>query len=196
MTQPISRARTWASERRGFTLVEILVVLVIVSIGFGMVVFSVTSRPADQALGRQAEALAGWIRSATARAAERGEGLTLVYDLEGGTFGIEATDRSSGRSEIVLIHRIAAPVRLARIACVRDEVLVVDQGECRAAVFPRGTCEPHLVTLSQEGVGERTLEVNPITGDVEVFKGAREYERVDAGQLFAEAAAQGRLHAD
>jgi len=103
---------------------------------------------------------------------------------------------SGGEPEIVAIHQIASPVRLAGITCVRDEVLTADGGKFQVEVFPDGSCEPHLVMLSQEGVGGRTLEVNPITGDVEVFEGRREYERIDAGELFADAAGPGRLHAD
>ncbi len=172
------------AEVVGFTLVEVLVVLVIVSLALGMVVFAVTSRPMDHAVQTEADELASWIRVATTGAAEHSEMRILRYDLDAGGLVVWAVETPDEAPREILAHQVAPPVRIECLVRVRDEVLRADRGGIEVIVFPSGNCEAHLVTLTHEGVGSRTLEVNPITGDVLVFDGRRDYERVDPEELF------------
>jgi len=178
---PISR-----TEDGGFTLVEVLVVLVVVSVCFGMVVFSVTGSGPQDELQAEAERLAGWIRVATGWAAEHGSGCTLRYDLAAGAFEAQVEGEDEEAPYEIIRHRVRAPVRIERLVVVRETVVTVVEGAVELNVFSGGICEPHLVTLRRAGAESRSLEVNPITGDVTVLAGRRDYALTDIDRLFGE----------
>jgi len=177
------RAQASANEAAGFTLVEVLVVLVIISVGLGMVAFSVAARPADYALQKEAEALANWIRAATSAAAERAETHILRYDLDGGSLVVQARGVADEAPREVLMHRIAPPVRIERVVRGGGGVRTSEAGQAEAVVSRQGTCDPHLVVLTQKDGACRTLEVNPITGDVSISPGRVDYAQVDPRKL-------------
>jgi hypothetical protein len=146
---------------------------------FGLVAFSVTSRPAEHVLQREAEELAAWIRMGTALAAERGQELLLTYDLGVGEMAVRQAVSTDAGSAPITLHSVRKPVLVTRLVLMRGEPEVIEAGRVEVAVSAEGTCEPHLVTLTRPGIGSWTLEVNPITGEVEVLEGLRDYERLD-----------------
>jgi prepilin-type N-terminal cleavage/methylation domain-containing protein len=166
------------SSGRAFTLVEVLVVLVVASISLGMVAFALgDAGEGGRALDAECERLASWIRAATDAAYESGEARLLSYDLDGGTLTVLAVEDEHLVAE--LEHRVADAVRIAQITWVDEEVLEATEGTVTVKARSDGTCTPHLVLLAT-GQDERTLEANPVTGDVTVFAERRTYETLSA----------------
>lgn len=180
---PTSRHPTWTIER-AFTLVEMLVVLVIVSIGFGMVVFALTDRPADWALEHEAAAVADWVRTMPVTAQTQGQAWVIRYDLDHGT--LRARPAGSSESDFVVDYKVAAPVHIEQVEVAGELAETRTYGVVQVAVSADGRCAPHMVVLGQEGVGARTLEVNPVTSDVAEFPDAREYKVVAVSDLVGE----------
>jgi prepilin-type N-terminal cleavage/methylation domain-containing protein len=176
---PISQAPRWATNRRrAFTLVEVLVVLVVASISLGMVAFALgDTGEGGGVLEAECERLANWIRTATDAAYESGETRLISYDLDGGTLTVLAADGE--RLVEQAGYQVGGGVRIAQITWVDEEIREATAGTVTVTARPDGTCTPHLVLLAT-GQDERTLEVNPVTGDVTVFAGRRSYETVSA----------------
>ena len=175
-----SRPPQWATDE-AFTLVEMLVVLVIVSMGFGLVVLALTDGPADRVLEHEAGAVADWIRTATLTAAAHGQSWELDYDMDKGMLRARPSASTSG--EYAVEYIVAAPVRMDRVEVAGEQLEEQSAGVAQVSVDANGRCEPHLVVLRQEGVGVRTLEVNPVTGDVAVFRDVHEYANVQVSDL-------------
>ncbi len=178
MTMRTCRAQRWTGKTAGLTLVELLVVLVIVCLSLGMVAFGLGAGQSERSLDGEAETLAAWIRGETARAVAHGSGRALRYDLDENTLSVREADEDAGLRPPELRHAVEAQVVMARVVLVRDGVEVAEHGSAQAMVMPGGTCEPHLVVLAAPDGGRRTLEVNPLTGDVTVFRGERDYGRI------------------
>ncbi|MFO7892090.1 MAG: prepilin-type N-terminal cleavage/methylation domain-containing protein [Longimicrobiales bacterium] len=184
--QRISAARNWTTERAGLTLVELLVVLTIISVSLGLVVFAVGDRPTGGRLARQAERLASWIRAVTAEAAADGESWTLCYDLAEGRFASWPTGEGADVATASVEHGIGGGLGIERLTWQADGPMERRGGAVELPVFADGTCVPHLVTLSDGARAAKTLEVNPVTGDVVVFDGRRDYEWRTPEELLAE----------
>jgi type II secretory pathway pseudopilin PulG len=157
--------------------VEIVVVLAVVSVSFGLVASSLSDRPAGDPVAREAERLAAWVRTATLGAAD-GRGWTLTYDLDSGALraapvGVESPDGSAA-----VEYRLASGVAMRRLQLVGRTVEEFSYGAVDVPVFAGGTCPPHIIVLSARSGESRTLEVNPITGDVVVLEGAVRYSEV------------------
>ena len=179
------RAQTWASEADGFTLIEVLVVLTIIAVSFGLVAFAAAERPGGARLDRGAARMAQWIRTVTLTAAEEGEAWTVRYDLEAGM--LEAWPQSQG-SDLVdprVSQRLPEEVSIVQVVRAAERSETTRYGAIEIHVYPDGTCTPHAVRLAQHGSGERTLQVNPITGAVSMVPGVRQYDLVSA-EAFAE----------
>ncbi len=157
-----------------FTLVELVVVMAIMTISFGLVAFSFAGTPEDRPLDREAARLAGWVRSATAEAAESGRDWIAVFDMDTATY--EARPVEAPREAIG--HTVRSPVRMESVARVADTLEVQRHGRMEVAIAGSGACEPHMVRLVLPRVGARTIEVNPVTGEATVLAGRHEYRLI------------------
>jgi general secretion pathway protein H len=74
--------RSRSSPLRGFTLLELLVVLAIMAIGSAGVLLTLRNTP-EQALKQDAERLAAWLDTARAQSRVRGERVLCFANLQG-----------------------------------------------------------------------------------------------------------------
>ncbi|MFO8007385.1 MAG: prepilin-type N-terminal cleavage/methylation domain-containing protein [Candidatus Brocadiia bacterium] len=174
------RAQSWASEADGFTLIEVLVVLTIIAVSFGLVAFAAAGRPGGTRLDREAARMARWIRVVTLRAAENGEAWTVRYDLGAGAYTAWPQSQGGDTVEPRVSHRLPEAVSIVQVVRTAEQAETTRYGVIEVHVYQDGTCTPHAVTLAQSGAGERTLRVNPVTGAVSVVRGVGQFDLVSA----------------
>jgi prepilin-type N-terminal cleavage/methylation domain-containing protein len=164
--------------RRGFTLIELMVVLVLLSI---MLAFSIPRFRAtilDDPLKQAARQLITLIREARQRAAVSDLGCYLELDIEGGAIKLfcpvpirtteeEEADGDADSTEDgpVLSITVSDPVTIESIFTADDER--VTTGTAVLWINRRGLMEPSIINLSDgdEAVG---LRVSPFLPAVEV----------------------------
>ena len=129
---PLTAARTHPARgrRRGFTLVEILVVLAILAIANGIAAVLLTPDERSATL-REARRFAGAVEYAAARAQSRGE--TLGVSAAGGVVRFWRRDAQDPRwqavdDDVLAPHALPAPLDAAAVAYagqrVRGDVVV------------------------------------------------------------------------
>jgi general secretion pathway protein H len=110
-TKPLSREPLIKCRERGFTLIEIMVVLVIVAVMAGLLVFSFKDSP-QQRVHREATTLAALINAASDEAVMRGIELGLVIDDAGYQFVYfdpEKKQWQPARERALLRHTFTEP---------------------------------------------------------------------------------------
>ena len=172
---------------------EMVVVVAVIAVCFGAIAFSINWGGADVELQRQSEELARWIESIGLRASADGSDWVMTIDLDRGL--CKARPRQSPTGEARVRYRCADPVRMARVAYVRDDVEVKKRGAVRVRFYANGVCVPHTITLMEDGKKPRTLRANPITGEVTIVRGRADSARVSA-EGFLEVVDETSFHPD
>jgi type II secretion system protein H len=138
---------------RGFTLIELVVVMVILGIAAAVVVPAFARLDEEPAGTRAAHRLAALVRSARSLALRRGERVSLVV--------APAADRYFVRSEATGDSLAAGTIDLPRTVTVTAESAGGTRFEFDAA--GRGSGGSLIV---REGAAVRAIEVDPWTGEV------------------------------
>jgi general secretion pathway protein H len=146
------------SAQRGFTLLEMLLVLVIAATGYALVVRLTGGGVSGAELKSAARAVAAGLRDARGTAIARQEPAALVLDLEHRT--IEVSGRGRPR---------ALPERLElKLYTAQSEIVDEKRGAIR--FYPDGSSTGGRVTVA---AGERALlvDVDWLTGRVSIREG-------------------------
>ncbi len=136
------------SARCGFTLIELMMVVIVLGVIAAIAaprVAAIMPRVGLQAAARQ---VVDDVRAAQAYAIDRGCRVTVVYEVDEGTVGIEAVDEAAPPPTL---DPLPGGVSIARVASTRS-------GTVRVAVFPSGYVAPHRVELQGAGAGRMTVE--------------------------------------
>jgi len=143
---------------RGFTLVELLLVLVLAGILAALVVPSVSrTLESSRLLGGAAEVRAT-LSLARTLSASAGRERSVLFDLESGEYGIAGESRRRLLPEGVRFQSIRIGDALAE-----RERAPRDPGP-RVRFFPDGSAEETEVVLTASGGGMRRVVVDPLTG--------------------------------
>ena len=126
--------------RRGFTLIEILVVLVIIALAGGAAALALAPDERGSTL-REARRFAGAIEYAAARAQSRGE--TLGVSASGGVLRFWRRDPSSARwqsidDDVLAAHTLPSPLAAAAVTYAGQRV----QGDVIVPLRATGRNEP------------------------------------------------------
>jgi general secretion pathway protein H len=146
-------------SRRGFTLLELLLVLVIAAAGYALVVRFTSGGVSGAELKSAARAVAAGLRDARGTAIAKQESSALTLDLEHRTFFVQGAARSR-----------KLPERLElKLYTAQSEVVDERRGSIR--FYPDGSSTGGRVTLAS---GERKLlvDVDWLTGRVSIKDGA------------------------
>ncbi len=163
--------------RRGFTLIELMVVLVLLSIMLAFSIPRFRTTILDDPLKQAARQLISLIREARQRAAVSDLGCYLEFDIEGGAIKLfcpvptrtigdeEADDDGAGEDGPMLSITVPEPVAIESIFAADNERL--STGTAVLWINRRGLMEPSIINLSDgdETVG---LRVSPFLPAVEV----------------------------
>jgi len=130
----------------GFTLVEILVVLVILALAGGLAVLALAPDERGATL-REARRFAGALEYAAARAQSRGE--TLGVSASGGSIRFWRRDPQDSRwravdDDVLVAHALPAPLAAAAVAYAGQRV----PGDSIVPLRPTGRNEPFAFTVS------------------------------------------------
>jgi general secretion pathway protein H len=140
---------------RGFTLLELIVVLVIMGLGVALVLPSL-SGPLESARFRQGVAeVRSTLVQARSRAASTGKVRVVRFDIERGEYGIPSDNVGRTLPEGVKLSSIASPGGK------------VEAGVSELRFFPDGSADGAEVVLRDADAGRLRLTVDPMTGLVE-----------------------------
>ena len=167
------------ARARGFTLLEVLVVMLILAIVMGIAL------PRFQAfLGSRVKsdmrALIGTVELAYFLAASQKKPVRINFDISSGRFWLsmlEITDPVQNIGEFKDLNtqrtQLSSGVRFTDIFVAHSGK--VDKGEVFAMCMPQGYCEPTVIHLRDDYGHEYTLRIKPLTGEVTVYQGYRDF---------------------
>jgi general secretion pathway protein H len=149
---------TFRRAQRGFTLLELLLVLVIAAAGYALVVRITSGGVSGAELKSAARAVAAGLRDARGAAIATQESAVMTLDLEHRSFEV-----SGGRGPRALPERLELKLYTAQ-----SEIVDSKRGAIR--FFPDGTSTGGRVTV---GSGERRflVDVDWLTGRVSIKEG-------------------------
>ncbi|MEO1269638.1 MAG: prepilin-type N-terminal cleavage/methylation domain-containing protein [Myxococcota bacterium] len=213
-------------DRRGITLIELMIVLLIMA-GIFAGGISLLSSLSRSKLKAQAMRMSGMLKYAYAQAAVRQQYYRVVLDLEGNAYWLEvaqAGDRPGAPPQIPEMNYIGAPdnvelpkkkrrtigyeeddpegdvlglnrpkfqqvsesivkrrtltdgIRVVRVFTSQDSE-GVEEGRAGILFFPNGFVEPTLIVLGDENTGYMSLELEPLTGKVNIYSGEQDPSR-------------------
>lgn len=138
---------------RGFTLVEVLVVLVILGIAAAVVVPALPRIVEEDPLARSAEDVTLLLRRARRTALERGAPVALTVDAESDRYWVEIYDQGEWRplvaDEVVLSPSVS---------------LTAEAGQARFVFRPNGSAQSDPLGVRDGGRGT-AIAVDPWLGD-------------------------------
>jgi prepilin-type N-terminal cleavage/methylation domain-containing protein len=156
----------------GFTLLEVMLVVLVI----GMML--AVAYPRFRNLGggdvkTEARTLIGRIQGLYAEATFTRRTHRLVYDLDERRYWGETQTEGGGFTPVE--RTFMAPVALPAGVDIKDVTTERagrrDEGKAYTYFLPLGRADLTTIHLEQEGDGELTLQVNPLTGKVRVEKG-------------------------
>ena len=174
------RARPVRATRAGFTLVELMVVIIIIGLIGGIAVASWASMLPNQQFNSALRDLSEVVYGTRSDAISRNREFRIVYDLDKDTYRVRTPFKLGGGlatseddDERLWIHETNLKKYGVDIAQVTvDDVKFVD-GKVEVVFSPLGTSSYHTVQLVQTLFGrEVTLEVLPLTGEIRMHDGA------------------------
>ncbi len=184
--------RTSAPDsRRGFSLIEIMVVIVIIGLMSGVALLSWESIFPNQALNSAIRRLSDVLHSTRSEAIARSREFRIVYDIENDTYqvrtpflhggGIALTDIDEDRVWVDFNDLAEAGIDLVSVTI--DDTVYSD-GSVFVRFDPLGSSSYHSVVLHQKLFDRYfTVEALPLTGDIRFHEGVYERELVDEGDF-------------
>jgi prepilin-type N-terminal cleavage/methylation domain-containing protein len=164
----------------GFTLLEITLVLVIMSVVFALVIPRLRD-PGRAELEAQSHHLVLTFRLLRSEAVLNGSAYRLNYDLDQQRYWVTPGDASVDLAQFARdIGTLARGTRLERPVAILDVVLPtlagkVAQGQIYTVFYPDGSVDPTVIHLAN-GRDAYTLWLNPMTGRLSMDSGYREVQ--------------------
>jgi general secretion pathway protein H len=180
------------SENKGFTLIELILVLVIIGFLTALVTPAITSLTGLK-LKTTARRVAAGLRYARSQAVTSGSDYQVVFNLEKGAMTIECVEEEPYREgveleeaqgdeeegvgeEEMLLQRVARKktyrmpeeVTLAKIIVDGEEITEDDEEEAWIDFYPNGSCSGGEIFLTNERERVYRIELNFLTGIVEI----------------------------
>lgn len=155
-------ARSDPPERRGFTLVEVLLVLALMALVAALLVPVAGSMLQDPGADNPDELIAAVLQDVRRTAVLSGQPVSLRYDGRSRRFiwGGAGADAPSGQRETAGLRQVdILPVESGGSMLIRGQLIETDR---RAAMdfFPDGTCTPARLRLTPEAGTARIVLVD------------------------------------
>ena len=162
------------SDQRGFTLVELAIVVVLLALVAGLTLPLLSSWGQDDLLGA-ARRLAGTVRYLYNEAALTRNEHRLIFNLDDGSYQAKMLDRDG---ELKPVEGAASGRNLP--GAVRFEDIVITSrgrftsGEVTTLFHPSGWLDETVIHLKNDADRQLSLRFNPLTGAMDLVEG---YER-------------------
>jgi prepilin-type N-terminal cleavage/methylation domain-containing protein len=161
---------TGKSNERGYTLVELVVVIVILGIVLSLAVPAIRDAMVNDSLDAATRRLVGTARELRNEAVREQVDCILHLDLDGGRYWVESSDMTAEKRDDAEGRAVELPagVRIAGVAFLAREMQT--DGEATITFFRRGYTQPAIVRLGKE---ERltNLAILPFGRALEVQQG-------------------------
>lgn len=165
--------------RRGFTLIELTLVIAVMGLTFGLVFLKADFLVPSSALKASARQLASNLERARNHAIVSGRKVIFAYDIEGRSYRayypFELSDDGKsiigdGETEILPWTELNDQILLRDVRIGEGESITA--GVVPVVFEPRGVCSGHTVHLQlQESERVYTVQVNPILAYVDIEEG-------------------------
>ena len=179
------------SAQSGFTLVELMVVLIILGIAGGVAFTSWVKMLPNQQFNSAVRVLSEVLYGTRSDAIARNREFRILYDLDNDTYRVRTPFRIGGgfaRGEDDPDRLYIKEKNLARDGIDLLEITVDDQiivdGLCEVRFKPLGASSYHCVVLRHATLDrEYTLESLPLTGEIRLHEGQFKRDPVDEGDF-------------
>ena len=183
--------RTTTDRRRAMTLVELIVVVGLIGVMFGVVFFRLDFMVPGQRLKSSARQLASHLEQMYNHAVTSGHPIRVEYDLESRAYralhpfefeedGI--TIKGDGETELIQWTQLPDTIYIADVTI--GDANPLDDGVVYATFEPRGVATGHVVHLLRgESEYYYSVMVSPLFGYVDIERGYRQAEVLDESQL-------------
>jgi general secretion pathway protein H len=149
--------RNYRSEK-GFTLLELVVVLFIIVLGFSVIGFNISSGNESTQLKAAARDMVSALRYARGQALISRRDMTVTLDLTANTYTISQRDKSYAIPKDIDITVVTAQSEL-------------NEGLASVRFFPDGSSTGGRITLEWGHVGWR-IDINWLTGQIDLEENA------------------------
>lgn len=150
------------SERRGFTLLELMIVLTIMALAVALIVPNLAKAFADVELRLGARTVANLFLQARERALYRAGSYLVVFGpIEGRqrTLYLAAEDG-------MVVNKVTLPAGISLRGRVGESEWVENPGPVH--FFPNGSSEPFQLDLAGENKSHVQMRLDPLTGELKV----------------------------
>jgi general secretion pathway protein H len=171
---PISAVGNW-NNRRGFTLIELAVVLVLLSLFVSLGV-PLLNRAGDGPLRREARYLGNSIRYLADEAALSGRPHRLVFDFRQQSVSAQRLETDASWTTLQGLgrsHALTDSVRLTEISLPGQGRF--SNGRVALGIEPGGWLDAAVLYLRDDKGRELTLQLLPLTGAMDIYEGHHEF---------------------
>ncbi len=160
-----------SNEPQGFTLVELAVVLIILTVVLGLVLPEASSFLFRSDLKASSRRLAGAVSYARSQAMLEGRLWELTFDLDANSFWAAAVDEEGAPSDLDTVKKrtLAGEVRFLDVKKLPDETKRA--GRVAFIFHPKGLVEPAVIHLAGPGKQIQTIFVKAFNGRLVVRDG-------------------------
>ena len=178
-----ARPSTARAARRGFTLVELVVVTLILALIGGIAVISWSSMLPSQKFNSAVRNLSEVLYGTRSDAIARNREFQIHYDLDEDTYKVRTPFRpgcgfaESDDEEHLWVHETNLKESGIDILSVTVDDVTYDDGKIMVRFQPLGASSYHTIQLRQEQFDrEFTIELLPVTGEIRFHEGLFERE--------------------
>lgn len=176
--------------RQGFSLVEILIVIIILGLMSSLAVVSWQSLVPNQRFNSEVRKLSDVLNGTRSDAIARSRDFYVLYDLENDAYRVRTPFRQGGGfalhddDDFLFVNERDLTEAGIAITEVRVEDETYTEGDVWIRFDPRGSSAGHSIVLYQEMFNRYfTIEVLPLTGEIRFHDGHFEREPVDEGDF-------------